>query len=305
MLTEESANLGLPDFPVDNLPKVGHILKQFPDADMIDIFTRLYPYHSFLNNEGREGVRHILQTFQIDEKSKSNNKLEAVKCSTEENLAECTISYNSQNVKAKVHCGSLLSNDLNSKYVPTKFQENLIVNLLQSHSVSDFCLIGPKGCGKSATVLRLASMLNYDVESIVLYQDITSRDLIQQRNTLPNGDTVWTYSPLIQAALDGKLAILDGIDKVHPSTLSVIHSLVHDREVHLYDGQRLVTQDRYNEIKKENDLSDEQMVSSKILKIHPSFRIIALAESTRKGIKKVLFVKVHMQFFSFVIIFIF
>lgn len=177
----------------------------------------------------------------------------------------------------------LPSSDLNEKYVPTTFQENLIVQLLKSHSTSDFCLIGPKGCGKSMTVLRLANLLNYEVESVVLYQDITSRDLIQQRNTLPNGDTIWNNSPLIQAALEGKLAILDGIDRVHPSILSVIHSLVHDRDIQLYDGKRLVRHDRYDEIKKRNNLTDEDMISSQIYKIHPSFRIVALAESSKKG----------------------
>jgi hypothetical protein len=52
---------------------------------------------------------------------------------------------------------------------------------------------------------------------------MTSRDLIQQRTTLPNGDTVWRNSPLVTAALEGKLAILDGIHRIHASTLAVIH----------------------------------------------------------------------------------
>jgi hypothetical protein len=47
--------------------------------------------------------------------------------------------------------------------------------------------------------------------------------LIQQRTTLPNGDTIWQNSPLVAAALEGKMALLDGIHKIHPSTLAVIH----------------------------------------------------------------------------------
>ena len=34
-------------------------------------------------------------------------------------------------------------------------------------------------------------------------QDMSARDLLQQRYTLPNGDTAWRHSPLVQAALDG------------------------------------------------------------------------------------------------------
>lgn len=42
--------------------------------------------------------------------------------------------------------------------------------MLESHLVSDFCLIGPKGCGKSITVQTLANLLEYEVEPVVLYQ---------------------------------------------------------------------------------------------------------------------------------------
>ena len=52
---------------------------------------------------------------------------------------------------------------------------------------------------------------------------MTSRDLVQQRTTLPNGDTVWYDSPLVKAAVRGHLAVLDGLHRVHPGTLAVIH----------------------------------------------------------------------------------
>lgn len=42
--------------------------------------------------------------------------------------------------------------------------------MLESHLVSDFCLIGSKGCGKSITVQTLANLLGYEVEPVVLYQ---------------------------------------------------------------------------------------------------------------------------------------
>lgn len=108
-------------------------------------------------------------------------------------------------------------------YVETEAQNKLIHEMLQSFTVGDFCLVGPRGCGKSILINKMAEMMGKETELIVLYQDMTSRDLIQQRTTLDNGDTVWRYSPLIQAAMEGKIAILDGIHRIHPSTLSVLH----------------------------------------------------------------------------------
>jgi hypothetical protein len=51
---------------------------------------------------------------------------------------------------------------------------------------------------------------------------MTARDLLQQRATKEDGDTIWVNAPLVRAAIEGKLAVLDGLDQVHSSTLAVI-----------------------------------------------------------------------------------
>jgi ABC-type nitrate/sulfonate/bicarbonate transport system ATPase subunit len=55
-------------------------------------------------------------------------------------------------------------------FIQTSYQEQLLAQLLESHLVGDFCIIGPRGCGKSATVNRLAALLNYQIEPVVLCQ---------------------------------------------------------------------------------------------------------------------------------------
>eukprot|EP00058_Branchiostoma_floridae_P007969 XP_002593457.1 hypothetical protein BRAFLDRAFT_277037 [Branchiostoma floridae] len=150
--------------------------------------------------------------------------------------------------------------------------------MVQSHFVKDFCVIGAKGCGKSVVVRRFADMLGYEVEPIMLYQDMTARDLLQQRITLPNGDTAWRPSPLVTAALDGSIALLDGIHRVNPGTLAILQRLVHDRELTLHDGTRLLRHDRYEAVKTEHQIADEEMAKRMIFPIHPSFRIVGLAE---------------------------
>lgn len=55
---------------------------------------------------------------------------------------------------------------------------------------------------------------------------MTARDLLQQRMTLPNGDTAWRPSPLVTAAINGSLAILDGLHRINAGTLAVLQRCV-------------------------------------------------------------------------------
>ena len=125
----------------------------------------------------------------------------------------------------------------------------------------------------------MAQILGYEIEPVMMYQDMTARDLLQQRTTLSNGDTIWRYSPLVMAALEGKMAVLDGIHRVHQGTLAVLHRLVHERELQLYDGTRLLGRDRFEEARQAcGNISVEAMAQRKILPIADNFRVVALAE---------------------------
>nr|XP_031838808.1 von Willebrand factor A domain-containing protein 8 isoform X2 [Nomia melanderi] len=267
LVTEEAVSLGLPDFPLDNLTSAAIIMDKCSYLSVFDIFYRFYPYKLFLGKEGQSAVEDILSTFNI--RSRVNDS------------SSVTIPPGDIKTFLNVPCGTKEANPnvWQNKYVKTNYQNNLLTSMVETHLVSDLCVIGPKGCGKSTTVQTLADLLGYEVEPVVLFQDMTSRDLIQQRTTSSNGDTVWKNSPLVDAALHGKLAVLDGINRIHPSTLAVLHRLVHDRELQLHDGKRLIRADRYDEIKAEYNKSDEDMRNSGVLRIDPSFRIVALAES--------------------------
>lgn len=50
------------------------------------------------------------------------------------------------------------------------YQNAILSDLALSHSGSDMCIIGPRGCGKTAVINRFATTFNYDVETISLYQ---------------------------------------------------------------------------------------------------------------------------------------
>ena len=54
--------------------------------------------------------------------------------------------------------------------VLTAYHSRLLAQLVASHAVHDVCLVGPRGCGKSAIVRHLADLLGYQTEPVVLYQ---------------------------------------------------------------------------------------------------------------------------------------
>ncbi|XP_064638932.1 von Willebrand factor A domain-containing protein 8-like [Lineus longissimus] len=284
MRTQESQSLGLPDFPLDNLPALAQILNATPSYPEAELITRLYPYERLLNSEGQAAVKETLKTFDLVPSSSSSDvSVMSISRQEKEDTATVELKINRDTATVKVPCGSLSSPATLEPFVKTPYHERLLFEMMQSHMVKDFCIMGPRGCGKSAIVKHFADLLGYHIEPIMLYQDMTSRDLLQQRTTLPNGDTTWRMSPLVTAALDGSLAVLDGVHRINPGTFAVLHRLVHDRELSLFDGSQLLRKDKYDTIKQELSLSDEEMTHRAIFPIHPSFRIMALSEPPVAG----------------------
>lgn len=272
LLSEESRYIGLSDFPIDNLQYAAKILSIDTTTDTSELLNMLYPYSIILGKEGYAAVLNILKSFHI--KSSDNQPYLKVLEKKKINSENCVL-YINNNFAFELKTGQ--SDEVRAcEYIPLAYHDHKLVNLLRNHTAGDFCIIGPSGCGKSVIAKKFAEILNYEIEPVVLYQDMTSRDLIQQRDTLINGDTVWRNSPLVNAALEGKIAMLDGIHRVHTSTLSVLHRLICDRELQLHDGQRLIQHDRYDKLVSELGL--EYLQNAGIHRIHPSFRIIALAE---------------------------
>lgn len=283
LLTPESKSLGLPDFPVDNLGLAISILDHFPTVDPSRLVMRLYPYPVFLQQDSYKSVEDALSTFSFSSFLRGStkegvNEVKGVQAKDgSPNTAEVVLKVEGRKATAQLTSGNTWGSHPPS-FVFTPYHHEVLADLLQSHSVADMCVIGPRGCGKSAVVAKMAHMLGYQTEPILLYQDMTSRDLVQQRVTSPSGDTTWQFSPLVTAALEGKMAVLDGIHRLHHGTLAVLHRLVHDRELQLYDGSRLLRAERYDALKKKSNLSDEKMLAKGLHRIHPAFRIVALAE---------------------------
>ncbi|XP_041662632.1 von Willebrand factor A domain-containing protein 8 isoform X2 [Cheilinus undulatus] len=283
LCSQESSSLGLPDFPVDNLIPALHVLNSFPMLSSQQLIHRLYPYSSILGKEGRTAVEGVLSRFELLD-GRSQPPLGAIstisKTADLEGHADVILHVADKDITFQVPSGTkeLHPPNSNPTFISTPSHTRLLSEMMQSHMVKDICLIGAKGCGKSVIAREFAEMLGYSIEPVMLYQDMTARDLLQQRYTLPNGDTAWRPSPLVTAAIEGKLLLLDGIHRVNLGTLAVLSRLLHDRELDLYDGTRLLRWDRYQTLKEQLQFTDEQLKERSIFPIHPSFRVLALAE---------------------------
>ncbi|XP_028405498.1 LOW QUALITY PROTEIN: von Willebrand factor A domain-containing protein 8-like [Dendronephthya gigantea] len=283
--SSELLSLGMPDFPIENLKFVVQIMNDLPFVSNQHLINRLYPHQLIMGKEGQTAITDTLKTFHLDDAPVSRNEPYHLKSVTRfpNHKAMIALEGKSKTInKLEVLCGaegSFGSQPLEEKeFVMTHYHSKILADMFQSHLVKDFCLIGPKGCGKSVLLHQFSRLLGYQIEPVVLHQDMTSRDLLQQRTTLQNGDTIWRPSPLVVAATEGHLAVLDGIHRTNPGTLAVLQRLVGDREISLYDGSQLLRSDRYELLKKNSGLSDDQLTEKNVYRIHPSFRIIALAE---------------------------
>jgi MoxR-like ATPase len=154
------------------------------------------------------------------------------------------------------------------------YHSSQLVDMMLNHATgSDFCLIGGQGSGKTELIKRFASYLDYGMQTVYLYKDMSARDLIQQRITLTSGDTKWQNSSLVEAAVNGDLLILDGVHRLKDDTLMSLRRLIQDRELELLDGTRLLNYDKYDSLMA--DLSKKGIqLDDKVLRIHPAFRYL-------------------------------
>ncbi|RUP51709.1 hypothetical protein BC936DRAFT_146399 [Jimgerdemannia flammicorona] len=170
-------------------------------------------------------------------------------------------------------------------FVETPYASRTFAAMAILHTTGqDFCLLGTtKGVGKSALIRHLARNLGYTIEYIPLYRDMSSRDLLQRRATTFSGDTVWQNSLLVDAAVQGHMAVLDGIETLGFGTLTTLQRLVHEREARLPDGRSLVGPKRYVKLMEVQGWTREQMEERGLVPVHPGFRIVCLARAAASG----------------------
>ncbi|KIY70240.1 hypothetical protein CYLTODRAFT_488278 [Cylindrobasidium torrendii FP15055 ss-10] len=121
----------------------------------------------------------------------------------------------------------------------------LLTSMLQAHALGyDISYIPPAqpftaSTSTSTLVATFAKLLGYDTDVVHMYKELGGRELLMRRHILDGGATTWEPSTLVQAAWDGRLVHLSGLDVIG-ATAGSLGRMMQDRETELWAGRRLV-----------------------------------------------------------------
>ncbi|GLD91816.1 hypothetical protein PINS_up000349 [Pythium insidiosum] len=288
--TGGSAASRMPHFDYLSLSHCAQVLNAFPDASLPNTVRRVFPVMREVL--GAQAASHADTLTRILKKynaglAEATYTVDAIATSGSDAVGSTArVSFRASSTDSRVEvdvpCG--VSGPLSTakqNFVETDVHARVLANMLQDHAVgADLCILGPKGSGKSELARLFAHRLGYALELFSLFKDMTARDLLQRRATDASGNTRWEDSPLVHAARHGHLVVLDGVHRLGSDSLGVLQRLVQDREIDLADGTKLLGRYKYDEMLSAAQAQDPTLSAlDGVFPIHPSFRIIAIAES--------------------------
>ncbi|RLN54749.1 hypothetical protein BBJ28_00020377, partial [Nothophytophthora sp. Chile5] len=295
--TGASSGPRMPHFDHLSLSHCAKVLAKFPNASVSSVVQRAFPVRTEILGVKADSNCNTLTrivtnftdglpetTYMLDTVGKQSST--AMKATVSFHVSGGSSSADPL-VLHDVPCGTTsIQSGAIPGFIQTETHSKMLTELIQDHAVgSDLCILGAKGSGKSELARVFASRLGYATELFSLFKDMTARDLLQRRSTDSHGNTQWEDSPLIHAARCGHLAVLDGVHRLGSDSLGVLQRLVQDREIDLADGTKLVAQAKYDAIATIAEGKGDTSALERVLPIHPSFRILAIAEADPATLK--------------------
>ncbi|KAI8855148.1 AAA domain-containing protein [Chytridium lagenaria] len=277
----------LPEYPTSIDPAIA-ILSKFPHIEKRMLLDLLYPFPLFLGTEenkktiiekvyerfGFPKIWNNLSDWHISYSLTHSNTTSSEVGNLSYHTSKCKLLFSrpedsvadETEIFGKAFSTPIATGD----FVETPYHTALLVMMLAAHSYGDFCIIGDKGGGKSSLLRAFIQKLGYGYSLFPLYKDISARDLLQRRATNSKGDTVWINSPLVMAALDGDIAILDQIETL--SFAPRIRARDHFTRWNTFGLSEEVQKARHN-----YEPLTRSINVKKCFPIHPNFRIVAVA----------------------------
>ena len=128
-----------------------------------------------------------------------------------------------------------------------------------SHPLNDCLYIaGPAGCGKTSLIMQVCARLQWGLQQVTVGNKTEVCELIGH-SVLRKGELVFEYGVLVKAMLNGDVLLINEIDTMSPSDLSVLNDVL--------EGKPLTITANNGEI----------------IKAHPNFRVVATANTIGNG----------------------
>jgi hypothetical protein len=105
--------------------------------------------------------------------------------------------------------------------------------------------------------------------------DTTEADL-KQRREISRGSVVYVDQPPVRAAVTGALLVLEGLERAERNVLPLLNNLLENREMALEDGRFLCSPMRWDALVAAG-MSPEQLTQQGLIRVHPDFRVCAIA----------------------------
>ena len=86
---------------------------------------------------------------------------------------------------------------------------------------------------------------------------------------------LYVNQPVVEAALHGRLLVIEGLEKAERNLLPLINNLLENREMALEDGSLLIHPDRYDSLRRAG-MSDAELAARRLMRVSPEFMVVAI-----------------------------
>lgn len=142
----------------------------------------------------------------------------------------------------------------------------------------DIFLYGPPGPFKRRLALTYLAMTKKESEYILIHPDTSAESDLKQRREIVIEDGVqklkWINGPCINAVINGRCLIIEGIEKAERNVLPVLNNLLENREMTCEDATHIISSSQYDLLLKK--FTKSELDNMGLIKAHENFRVIAI-----------------------------
>ncbi|CAH0715329.1 unnamed protein product, partial [Brenthis ino] len=137
----------------------------------------------------------------------------------------------------------------------------------------DMFLLGRPGPSRRKVAFQYLELTQRELEYVALSRDTTEADL-KQRREIQSSTAKYFDQSAVRAAIEGRVLVIEGIEKAERNVLPVLNNLLENREMHLEDGRFLIPATRYDKLLQEHGV--EEVSRWRLVRVDENFRVIAL-----------------------------